>query len=50
MAQAGKAVASTKSKTKPVISPAMLPMEGITEVQAADGTYLQRNDAMFTAM
>jgi uncharacterized OB-fold protein len=35
---------------KPVISPAMLPMEGISEVQGADGVYLQRNDAMFTAM
>ena len=52
MAQPKKAVASAKSKTKtkPVISPAMLPMEGISEVQGADGTYLQRNDAMFTAM
>jgi uncharacterized OB-fold protein len=50
MANPRKAVASTKSKTKPVISPAMLPMEGITEVQAPDGVYLQRNDVMFTAM
>lgn len=50
MARTGKAVASAKSKTKPVISPAMLPMEGITDVQGADGVYLQRNDVMFTAM
>jgi uncharacterized OB-fold protein len=52
MAQTGKAVASAKSKTKtePVISPAMLPIKAITEVQAADGLYLQRNDVMFTAM
>ncbi len=48
----GKAAALAKSKTKmkPVISPAMLPMEAITEVRAADGVYLQRNDAMFTGM
>ncbi len=50
MTQPGKALAPAKSKTKPVISTAMLPMEGITEVQAADGKYLQRNDVMFTAM
>jgi uncharacterized OB-fold protein len=50
MAQTGKAAAPAKIKTKPVISTAMLPMEGITEVQAADGMYLQRNDVMFTAM
>ena len=50
MAKTGKAAASAKSKTKPVISPAMLPMEGITDVQGADGIYLQRNDVMFTAM
>jgi uncharacterized OB-fold protein len=50
MADTGKAVASAKSKTKPVISTAMLPMEGITDVQGTDGVYLQRNDVMFTAM
>jgi uncharacterized OB-fold protein len=50
MAQTKKAVASAKSKTKPVISTAMLPMEGITDVRGADGVYLQRNDVMFTAM
>jgi uncharacterized OB-fold protein len=52
MARTGKAVASARSKTKtePVISPAMLPMKAITEVQGADGLYLQRNDVMFTAM
>lgn len=57
MAQTGKVVTFAKSKTektktkpKPVISPAMLPMEGISEVQGDDGIYLQRNDAMFTAM
>ena len=50
MAQTARAVASAKTKAKPVISPAMLPMEGITEVQGADGMYLQRNDVMFTAM
>lgn len=50
MAKTGKAVAPAKREPKPVISPAMLPMEGITEVQAADGVYLQRNDVMFTAM
>ncbi len=52
MAQAGRAVARarSKSKMKPVISPAMLPLEGISEVRSADGVYLQRNDVMFTAM
>jgi uncharacterized OB-fold protein len=50
MAQKKKTAAPAKTKTKPVISPAMLPMEGITEVQGADGIYLQRNDVMFTAM
>lgn len=39
-----------KAQPKPVISPAMLPMEGISEVHTADGIYLQRNDAMFTGM
>jgi uncharacterized OB-fold protein len=51
MAKTGKAVAPAKSKAKPVISPAMLPMEGITEVQGSDGgIYLQRNDAWFTGV
>ena len=50
MAKTGKTAAPAKSKTRPVISTAMLPMEGITEVQGADGIYLQRNDVMFTAM
>jgi uncharacterized OB-fold protein len=50
MAKTGKTVASPRSKTKPVISTAMLPMEGITDVQGSDGVYLQRNDVMFTAM
>ena len=50
MAQTAKATASARSKTKPVIPAAMLPMEGITEIQTPDGIYLQRNDAMFTAM
>lgn len=56
MAQTGKAAAIAKSKpersktAKPVISPAMLPMEGISEVQTTAGAYLQRNDAMFTGM
>lgn len=50
MAQRGKAAAPAKAKTKPVIPIAMLPMEGITEVQTRDGIYLQRNDVMFTAM
>ncbi len=49
MAKTGKAVAPAK-KPKPVISPAMLPMEGITEVQGSDGVYLQRNDAWFTGV
>jgi uncharacterized OB-fold protein len=50
MGQTEKAAAPAKSKTKPVISPAMLPLEGISEAQGADGMYLQRNDVMFTAM
>ena len=52
MAQTKKAAASAKSKmkTEPVISPAMLPVKAITEVQGSDGVYLQRNDVMFTAM
>ena len=50
MAKTKKAVAPAKSKPKPVISTAMLPMQAITEVQGADGVYLQRNDAMFTGM
>jgi uncharacterized OB-fold protein len=51
-AQMAKAAATAKSnpKPKPVIPATMLPMEGISEVQAPDGIYLQRNDAMFTAM
>ncbi len=39
-----------KLRPKPVIPPAMLPMQGISEVHTPDGTYLQRNDAMFTGM
>lgn len=35
---------------KPVIAPAMYPQTGMKEVKAGDGTYLLRNDAMFTAM
>lgn len=35
---------------RPVISPAMLPTQGISEVRAGGRTYLQRNDAMFTGM
>lgn len=35
---------------RPVISPAMLPNQGISEVRAGGRTYLQRNDVMFTAM
>jgi uncharacterized OB-fold protein len=35
---------------KPVISPAMLPMQAVTEVKGTDGVYLQRNDVMFTGM
>jgi uncharacterized OB-fold protein len=50
MTKTGKAVAPAKSKPKPVISPKMLPMEAITEVQGTDGIYLQRNDVWFTAM
>ena len=50
MAQTGKAMAAAKSKGKPVISTAMLPMEAITDVRGADAVYLQRNDVMFTAM
>jgi uncharacterized OB-fold protein len=46
----GVVVVKPKSKVKPVISPAMLPMEAITEVRTAEGTFLQRNDAMFTGM
>jgi len=50
MAQTKKAAVPAKSKAKPVISTAMLPMAAITDVQGADGIYLQRNDVMFTAM
>jgi len=51
MAKTGKqAAAAAKSKQQPVISTAMLPMAAITEVKGRDGTYLQRNDVMFTAM
>jgi uncharacterized OB-fold protein len=50
MAKSGKVVAPAKSKPRPVISPAMLPLACISEVQGADGIYLQRNDAMFTGM
>ncbi len=50
MAHTGKTMTTAKGKAKPVIPPAMLPMEGISEIQAPDGVYLQRNDAMFTAM
>lgn len=42
--------AVSQREPKPVISTAMLPMEGITEVKTAKGRYLQRNDVMFTAM
>lgn len=35
---------------KPVIAPVMLPQAGMKEVKAGEGTYLVRNDAMFTAM
>ncbi len=49
MANTGKAVAPAK-KAKPVIPPAMLPMEGISEVRGSDGIYLQRNDAWFTGV
>lgn len=61
MAQTGKAAAFAQSRNgkkkmehkpgpEPVVSPAMLPMRGISEVHAPDGTFLQRNDAMFTGM
>jgi uncharacterized OB-fold protein len=50
MTPAGKTAAPAKRKGKPVIPAAMLPMEGISEIQAPDGVYLQRNDVMFTAM
>lgn len=49
MAKTGRAVAPAK-KLNPVISPAMLPMEGITEIKGSDGVYLQRNDAWFTGV
>ena len=39
-----------RRKKGQVISPAMLPKAGITEVQAGGSRYLLRNDAMFTAM
>jgi uncharacterized OB-fold protein len=39
-----------RRKKEPVISPAMLPKAGITEVQAGGSKYLLRNDVMFTAM
>jgi uncharacterized OB-fold protein len=35
---------------EPVISPAMLPPAGITEVKVGDGRYLLRNEVMFTAL
>lgn len=50
MATTAKAVAPAKIKAKPVIPPAMMPMEGISEVAGADGIYLQRNDAWFTGV
>jgi len=50
MAKTGKAAAPAKSKKQPVISIAMFPLAGISEVKTADGVYLQRNDVMFTAM
>ncbi len=50
MAHGRKAETPAKGKARPVIPAAMLPLEGITEVQAGDGIYLQRNDAMFTGM
>ncbi len=50
MAKSGKAVAAAKGKSKPVIPPAMLPNQEISEVRTADGVYLQRNDVWFTAM
>ena len=49
MAKTGKAATPAKA-ARPVISPAMLPLEGITEVHTAEGVFLQRNDAMFTGM
>jgi uncharacterized OB-fold protein len=39
-----------RRKKEPVISPAMLPTVGITEVQAGGSRYLLRNDVMFTAL
>jgi uncharacterized OB-fold protein len=39
-----------RRKKEPVISPAMLPKLGITEVQAGGRSYLLRNDVMFTAV
>jgi uncharacterized OB-fold protein len=39
-----------RRKKEPVISPAMLPKVGITEVQAGGRRYLLRNDVMFTAV
>jgi uncharacterized OB-fold protein len=39
-----------RRKKELVISPAMLPKAGITEVQAGGSKYLLRNDVMFTAM
>lgn len=62
MAHTGKAVAfapvkngktkteKSKSQPRPVIPTAMLPMQGISEVHTPEGTFLQRNDAMFTGM
>jgi uncharacterized OB-fold protein len=39
-----------RRKKEPVISPAMLPKAGITEVEAGGSRYLVRNDVMFTAV
>jgi uncharacterized OB-fold protein len=39
-----------RRKKEPVISPAMLPKVGITEVQTGGRRYLLRNDVMFTAV
>jgi len=39
-----------RKKKEPVISPAMLPKVGITEVQAGGSRYLLQNDVMFTAV
>lgn len=50
MAKTRKPVTPAKRKANPVISPRMLPLEAITEVQGTDGGYLQRNDVWFTAM